>query len=209
VQPVWIVLVMLLAWVIVALLEWVAWRDEPHWASGLPPRYYVPQQPLPPRPPTHELPAFSTYPQPPPAREDAPTWIATPELREELLGWPVAEEEEPNGWPVPEQEETEEDPWEAEALPEVAVPDPLPKPEPQPDPLPEPDPMPEPEPEPVVPVEAAPSREPRLARHRLDPYGDVAGRRRPWQRRGVEAAPDAELPSLPHHARILVREGDR
>src|SRR3954454_21596518 len=87
---IWIVLVMALAWLIVAVLEWVAWREEPHWASGLPPRYYVPQQLVPPRPPTQELPAFSLYPRPAP-REDARTWIATPELREELLGWPSAE----------------------------------------------------------------------------------------------------------------------
>src|SRR3982751_785239 len=86
VEPAWIVLVMLLAWLIVALLEWAAWRDEPHWGSGSPPRYYVPQQPLPPRPPTEELPAFSLYPRPPAPREDAPTWIAPAELREQLLG---------------------------------------------------------------------------------------------------------------------------
>src|SRR3954454_5911527 len=87
---IWIVLVMALAWLLVALLEWVAWRDEPHWASGQPPRYYVPQQPLPPRPPTQELPAFSLYPRPPAPREEAPTWIAPAELREQLLGWPAA-----------------------------------------------------------------------------------------------------------------------
>ena len=81
VEPLWVVVVMLLAWVLVALFEWVAWRDEPHWASGQPPRYYVPQQPLPPRPPTQELPVFSLYPR---QREDAPTWIAPPDLREQL-----------------------------------------------------------------------------------------------------------------------------
>ena len=59
-RPAWIVLVMLLAWVIVAALEWAAFREQPHWSSGLPPRSYVPQQPLPPRPPSVELPACST-----------------------------------------------------------------------------------------------------------------------------------------------------
>ena len=39
-----IVGVMALGWVVVALLEWAAWRDEPHYGSGLPPRYYVPQR---------------------------------------------------------------------------------------------------------------------------------------------------------------------
>lgn len=30
---------MLLGWVVVALFEWAAWLDEPHFGSGLPPRY--------------------------------------------------------------------------------------------------------------------------------------------------------------------------
>src|SRR6185436_7517607 len=87
VEPLWVVVVMLLAWLLVALLEWVAWRDEPHWASGQPPRYYVPQQPLPPRPPTQELPVFSLYPR---AGTDAPTWIAPVEVREQLR-WPASD----------------------------------------------------------------------------------------------------------------------
>lgn len=86
----WVVLVMLLAWLIVAALEWAAWREEPHWSSGLPPRYHVPEQPLPPRPPSVELPAFTTYPRPAPREVEAPTWIATPQMREEVLGWPAA-----------------------------------------------------------------------------------------------------------------------
>src|SRR4051794_36211435 len=115
VEPVWIAVIMLIAWVIVALLEWAAWHGEAHWASGRPPRYYVPPQPQPPRPPTRELPPFTRYPRAstpprpprpprPPTRElppftrypraepresEAPTWIAPPELREEVLGWPA------------------------------------------------------------------------------------------------------------------------
>ena len=42
---------------IVAALEWVAWRDEPHYGSGLPPRYYVPQVNLPPAQPLEQVPA--------------------------------------------------------------------------------------------------------------------------------------------------------
>ena len=42
-QPLEIGGIMLLGWVIVAALEWAAWRDEPHYGSGLPPRYYVPR----------------------------------------------------------------------------------------------------------------------------------------------------------------------
>ncbi|HSP74071.1 MAG TPA: hypothetical protein VLN26_16990, partial [Gaiellaceae bacterium] len=106
-RPAWIVLVMLLAWVIVAALEWAAFREQPHWSSGLPPRYYVPQQPLPPRPPSVELPAFSTYPRPAPREPEAPTWIATPQMREEVLGWPAPglEDTETDGAAVPAAEE--------------------------------------------------------------------------------------------------------
>lgn len=106
-RPAWIVLVMLLAWVIVAALEWAAFREQPHWSSGLPPRYYVPQQPLPPRPPSVELPAFSTYPRPAPREPEAPTWIATPQMREEVLGWPAPglEDTEADGEALPVAEE--------------------------------------------------------------------------------------------------------
>ena len=36
-QPLEIGGIMLLGWLIVAALEWAAWRDEPHYGSGLPP----------------------------------------------------------------------------------------------------------------------------------------------------------------------------
>jgi hypothetical protein len=124
VEPVWIVLVMLLAWVLVALLEWAAWREEPHWASGAPPRYYVPDQPLPPRPPTQELPAFTSYPRPAPRESDAPTWIATPEMREELLGWPAVRADEK---PPAAEEQPHEPP--VEALSAAAEADSRPEPE--------------------------------------------------------------------------------
>jgi hypothetical protein len=251
VDPVWIVLVMTLAWVIVALLEWAAWREEPHWASGQPPRYYVPAQAVPPRPPTQELPAFSIYPQPAVPRDDAPTWIATPEMRDELLGWPagvpVEEELEPVaeavadevseellveaavaasepeeqgwdvGWPAVDEPEPAVDPWVAEELPEVVIERFQPAPEPEPEPVfaePEPDPDPEPEREAEIEEERAPvlqaiapspdlaPRAHRLAGHRLDPFSEERGGRWPWQR-GGESPADAELPSLPHHARIV------
>jgi hypothetical protein len=224
VEPVWIVLVMLLAWVIVALLEWAAWREEPHWASGQPPRYYVPEQVLPPRPPTQELPAFSLYPQPPSPtllRDDAPTWIATPELRQELLveaAFVAAEPEENGwepGWPVVHDPET--DPWVVEELPEVVEPEPVDL-EPvaaEPEvvaavPEPEPEPVPVPQPALVVAPAAEPApRELRLARHRLDPFAEESTRRRPWQRRADDPPADAELPSLPRHMRLLAHEQSR
>src|SRR5258708_33125976 len=85
-SPLEIAGIMLVGWVIVALLEWVAWRDEPHYGSGLPPRYYVPQVNLPPAQPLEQVSAG--YPD---ARDEAPTWIASPALRAEMLGeWPVA-----------------------------------------------------------------------------------------------------------------------
>src|SRR5881275_3411756 len=78
--------VMLVGWVVVALFEWAAWRDEPHYGSGLPPRYYVPQVSLPPAQPLEQVAAG--YPE---TRDEAPTWIASAALRNEMLGeWPVA-----------------------------------------------------------------------------------------------------------------------
>jgi hypothetical protein len=129
--------IMLVGWVIVAVLEWVAWRDEPHYGSGLPPRYYVPQVSLPPAQPLE--PVAGGYPE---ARDEAPTWIASPALRAEMLGeWPVA------ATPVAETTvpEGELDPWtRAEELPAAplgeleAVPLAV---EPEPEPLPEPEPV--------------------------------------------------------------------
>src|SRR5215212_4584791 len=86
-EPLLIAGVMLVGWVIVALLEWAAWRDEPHYASGLPPRYYVPQVSLPPRQPLEQVARYPSAEQ----RDEAPTWIASAALRAEVLGaWPVA-----------------------------------------------------------------------------------------------------------------------
>jgi hypothetical protein len=78
---------MVLGWLVVALLEWAAWRGEPHYGAGLPPRYYVPRTSLPPPQPLEQV--FAGYPAP--GREEAPTWIASAELRAQvLLGeWPV------------------------------------------------------------------------------------------------------------------------
>ncbi len=79
---------MLLGWLIVALLEWAAWRNEPHYGSGLPPRYYVPRLDLPPAQPLEQV-ARGGYPEV--SRDEAPTWIASAALRSEVLGdWPLA-----------------------------------------------------------------------------------------------------------------------
>jgi hypothetical protein len=86
-HPLEIIGVMAVGWIVVALLEWAAWRGEPHYGSGLPPRYYVPSTSLPPPQPLEQV--FAGYPDP--QREEAPTWIASAEVRDRLLGeWPVA-----------------------------------------------------------------------------------------------------------------------
>src|SRR5215218_233397 len=128
-RPLPIAGVMLAGWVIVALLEWAAWRDEPHYASGLPPRYYVPQVSLPPRQPLEQVARYPSSEQ----RDEAPTWIASAALRAEVLGgaWPVAappsgedtQAEEPPApvlEPVPDQPAEPE--LEREPEPEVEAP---------------------------------------------------------------------------------------
>ncbi len=88
VEPILIAGIMAVGWLLVALLEWLASREEPHYGSGLPPRYYVPQVSLPPPRPLEQV--ASGYPDAG-QREDAPTWIAPAALRADLAGaWPVA-----------------------------------------------------------------------------------------------------------------------
>src|SRR5215211_3506938 len=153
-RPLLIAAVMLAGWVIVALLEWAAWRDEPHYASGLPPRYYVPQVSLPPRQPLEQVARYPSAEQ----RDEAPTWIASAALRAEVLGaWPVApgtagedtQEEEP-----PERAAEAMAEVAAEPEPEVAAVEREPEREPEPErevaAEPEPEPELEAEPEPVV-----------------------------------------------------------
>jgi hypothetical protein len=78
---------MLLGWVVVAAIEWVSWRGEPHYGSGLPPKYYVPSMNLPPAQPLEQV--HAGYPDA--SRDEAPTWIAPAALRAQMLGeWPVA-----------------------------------------------------------------------------------------------------------------------
>src|SRR4051812_47004559 len=135
-SPLEIAAVMLVGWVVVALFEWAAWRGEPHYGSGLPPRYYVPSVNLPPAQPLEQV----GYPEA--QRDEAPTWIASAALRAEMLGeWPVAapaleEDEIPAVVDVtPLEPEAEEDVTpELEPEPELAA---EPEPEPEP-PLPPP-----------------------------------------------------------------------
>ena len=76
-SPLEIAGVMLVGWVVVALFEWAAWRDEPHYGSGLPPRYYVPRVSLPPAQPLEQV--RIGYPEA--QRDEAPTSASGPSRR--------------------------------------------------------------------------------------------------------------------------------
>jgi hypothetical protein len=183
-RPLVIAGVMALGWLIVGLLELATSREEPHYGSGLPPRFYVPQVSLPPPRPLEQV--GSGYPAAE-QRDEAPTWIAPPALRAEVLGeWPVAprsnagEDTQADDAP-PELEEHA-----LETQPEdTAVPS---------------------EPEPVVP-EPVPEAEPEeeVDGPELEPAAAAGPRRRRlWGRRGRDDASDdadpwvvAELPVAP------------
>jgi hypothetical protein len=162
-RPIEIVGVMVLGWLVVALLEWAAWRGEPHYGSGLPPRYYVPSTSLPPPQPLEQV--YAGYPDP--QREEAPTWIASAALRSELLGdWPVtapseAAEDEDDIEPV--QLPPARTPIPASAVPPAAPPAPLP----------------------VLPV-AVVVHGSGTASHQLEPFGLQPPRRRLGRRTVVE-----------------------
>lgn len=185
---------MLLGWVIVAALEWAAWREQPHFGSGLPPRYYVPRVNLPPALPLEQV--ASGYPEV--QRDEAPTWIASADLRAEMLGeWPVAAPvaAEPELEPVL----AELDPWSVAELP-VA---PLDEQEEEPQPEPEPEPVAElePEAEPSLAVELQRSAA-GIARYSLDPLADPAPRRR-FGRGGAPDPPAVDVPARPEGVRAL------
>jgi hypothetical protein len=193
--------VMLVGWLLAAALEWAAWRGEPHFGSGLPPRWLVPQVTLPPPRPLEQV--AVGYPEA--TRDEAPTWIATPALRSELLGdWPVAAapvvaERRPE--PEPElapEEVPDPDSWTVVELPPailetVAEPVPLPAPVP--------DPEPEPEAEPELPP-AAFVADVRLARWSFDPL-DVEAQRRRFGRSRPGRGPGLDVPERPTGLRTL------
>jgi hypothetical protein len=194
---------MLLGWVIVAALEWAAWRGEPHYGSGLPPRYYVPSLNLPPAQPLEQV-AQGGYPDA--SRDEAPTWIAPAALRAEVLGeWPVSVHV------APEPDAAEIDSWEVVALPAApeapepvadTMEEPEAQPEPEPEPEPEPHPEPEPAPEPTIDVVLQRSAQ-GVARYSLDPLAEPAPRRRFGRGGGGEPVPAVEVPARPAGARSL------
>jgi hypothetical protein len=187
--------VMAVGWLIVAAIEWAAWRGEPHYGSGLPPRYYVPNVNLPPAQPLEQV--HVGYPEA--HRDEAPTWIASPALRAEVLSSHGQGGEVPPEWPhaapAPARAETEprteqeeeQDPWTIVALPAA--------------PLGELEPEPEPEPEPALDVALARSAQ-GTARYSLDPLGDPPPRRR-FGRGGPETSAVVEVPARPAGVRAL------
>jgi len=169
---------MALGWLVVAAIEWTAWRGEPHYGAGLPPRYYLPRLDLPPPQPLEQV--EQGYPGS--GRDDAPTWIASASLRAEVLGaWPLvtrapADEtagEEPE--PVFASAAEAEDPWTAIALPPI------------------------PDARAATVGEAPPPRSPEDAHaswYTPDPFGEPAPRRQ--FRRGGRGLDDRiRVPSLP------------
>jgi len=140
-----IVGVMLLGWLLVAMLEWAAAAARPHYAAGLPPRWRIPAVAMPPAQPLEQV--VMGYPQP--EIDEAATWIASAEVRAELLSeWPV----------LLDPEDTQE------AAPEDWI-VPLPVTEPEPEAAPEPEPDPEPAPAVVAQV--------RMARYHVDPFAEA------------------------------------
>jgi hypothetical protein len=218
---------MLLGWLIVAALEWAAWRGEPHYGSGLPPRYYVPSVNLPPAQVLEQV-AAAGYPDA--SRDEAPTWIAPAALRAEVLGeWPVSRhvtaDEENDPWEVvslpgaPEQldelEEIEEvEVIEVEGVEEVDVlavaPDADPESESESEPVPVavvqlPEPVPEltiEEPEPELDVVLQRSVQ-GVARYSLDPLAEPAPKRRFGRGGASEPEPALEVPARPAGTRPL------
>jgi hypothetical protein len=172
-----IVGVMAAGWVLVAAVEWAVWRSQPHYGSGLPPRYYVPRLHLPPPQALEQVRAG--YPES--QRDEAPTWIASAALRAEVLGeWPSAPE-------APPKEETG-----------VVSPAPLPVIEAQPEPEPERVAAAAPSPPPVrlPPVRLDLSPGTPRARYSFDPLTEPPAKRRFGRRREPDE-PELEVPARP------------
>jgi hypothetical protein len=167
---------MALGWLVVAAIEWTSWRGEPHYGSGLPPRYYLPRVDLPPPQPLERV--EQGYPDS--GRDDAPTWIASASLRAEVLGeWPVFATVSAEDGVEDEREEPAfvdastggADPWTVAALPVVPLDDAAPA------------------------VRVTMRLEGRQALYSLDPLGEPARRRR--LARGAERTESIEVPAHP------------
>jgi len=192
--------IMLLGWLLVAVLEWAAWRGEPHYGSGLPPRYYVPNVNLPPAQPLEQV--RVGYPEA--HRDEAPTWIASAAVRAEVLGeWPhtAPEPAEPAGKPEPAG--PAEDPWTAVGLPVIPLAGHEPESPDREASVPLPAPLPPPPPPRAVP--ARPAHQ--VARYSLDPLADPPPRRRFG--RGGSGAATVDVPARPAGPRALPGRASR
>lgn len=160
--------VMLLGWALVVGIEWAGIRARAHYGAGLPPGWRVPPTELPPAQPLELGPAY-----PESERDEQATWIASAELRVELLGeWPVAVLSDD-----PATEDTQDatpDPWLERDLP--VLPPVLVEAEPVFEPAPALERVPEHEPEAPPAVVAAPRVE-RVARYHVDPLAEPERRR--------------------------------
>ncbi len=187
--------VMLLGWLVVAILEWAAWRGEPHYGSGLPPRYYVPKVNLPPAQPLEQV--RVGYPEA--QRDEAPTWIASAALREEVLGeWPHAAPLPVELPAEPKAEQSEPEPWAPVVLPAVQHEDPGLEPEPA-----------AAGPRPPAPKPLPAARAGRgVARYSLDPLGDPPPRRR-FGRGGTADPQTVDVPARPAGPRALPGRANR
>jgi hypothetical protein len=190
-SPAEIVGVMLVGWGLVAVVEWTWAHGEPHFGSGFPPRYVVPKADLPPPRPLEQLP--TGYPDA--TRDEAPTWIATPALRAEVLGeWPVtaagiaAPPAEPDEHDLDPAELPDPDSWTVVGLPPAVVEAPVAAVAPEPEPR-------RPRPEPVSATEV------RLARYSFDPLAEPARRRFGRTRPG--GGPGLDVPAHPYAIRVL------
>jgi hypothetical protein len=196
-----IVGLMLVGWVLVAAIEWATWRGRPHFASGLPPRYVVPYEELPPPVPLEQVAAG----YPAATRDEAPTWIATPAIRAGMLGegeeagdetigiWPVAApayvarrlEQDVEIEEIAPEELPEPDSWTIVELPPAA-------------PAPEPVHVTAPAPQPATPPR-------RIARYSFDPLEAPSRRRFGRARPGGGAGLD--VPARPSGVRRLPGQG--
>ena len=208
-EPIAIAGIMLGGWVVVAALEWAAWREKPHYGSGLPPRYYIPQVNLPPAQPLEQVSAG--YPE---TRDEAPTWIASAALRSEMLGeWPVAAHPAPQ--PDDDAAEPEPiydpDPWTyPEELPVAPLGELASEPEPEPEPRVEPAPVAvavQPDPEPDSGPEPEPDAEPATPEAVAEPEPEATPH--PVVEAVAEPEPEPEAEPEPPVELVLVHSAER
>jgi hypothetical protein len=216
-RPAAIIALMAVAWVVVALLEWTSWLDEPHYGRGLPPRYYVPHVALPPPVAVEQgEPAYPIL----PVVDDEPTFVASTQ-EWGLAEWPAGEEtgvvvEDTVAVTLPPLIPEIEETIEAEILvPEEVEEEPAPVVEvieavvvaaavvePEPDVV-EPEPAPPPAPK-QRPTLAMPARVSGTTFHHVDPLAG-ASRRRFGFLRGKDEVPAVEVMDGPPPDRKLPR----